>query len=100
MLLTGDNLTAQEAYTFGLINKIVPQTEVLKHTKDLAMRIASRGKWAIRQIMRAVREAAEKSLDEALDFETRLFGEICQTQDMKEGVTAFLEKRQPQFKDQ
>ena len=99
LLLTGDNIPAQEAYTLGLVNKVVPQGEILKHAQDLAMRIASRGKLAIHKIMRAVRDGGRLSLDEALELEAQLFGEICETSDMREGVTAFLEKRQPQFKD-
>ena len=99
MLLTGDNVSAQEAYNLGLVNKVVPQGELLKHARDLAMRISSRGKPAIQRIMKAVREGMELSLDQALALEAKLFGETCQTADMKEGVTAFIEKRQPQFKD-
>ncbi len=99
MLLTGDNITAHEALALGLVNKVVPQGEILKHARDLAMRISSRGKVAIQKIIKAVQEGESLPLDQALALEAKLFGEICETADMKEGVTAFIEKRQPLFKD-
>ncbi len=99
MILTGDNISAQEAYRIGLVNKVVPQSDVLKVAKDLARRIARKGQIAVRHSLKAILEGYEMPLDEALDFEAKLFGELCETEDMKEGLRAFKEKRQPQFKD-
>jgi len=97
MCLTGDMITAQTAYAIGLVNKVVPDGEVLKQAQGLAKKIASKGRVAITAIMTAVREGLTKPLAEGLALESQLFGTICETQDMQEGVTAFLEKRQPKF---
>lgn len=99
MLLTGDMISAQEAKAIGLINKIVPEAELMKQAKGLAKKIASKGKLAIGYIMEAAREGLKKPLLDGLKLEASLFGKVCQTQDMKEGLSAFLEKRQPKFTD-
>mgnify|MGYP000075143216 FL=1 len=99
LLLTGDMITAQEAYRIGLVNKVVPAGEVLKAAKDLAKKIASKGKLAIEAIIDAVNKGMEMSLKDGLLYEADRFARLCETEDMREGVRAFLEKRQPQFKD-
>ena len=99
LCLTGDMITAQTAYAIGLVNKVVPDGEVLKQAQGLAKKIAAKGRLAITAIMTAVRDGLPKPLAEGLALESQLFGTICQTQDMKEGLKAFLEKRQPTFQD-
>ena len=99
MILTGDPITAAEAKAVGLVNRVVPEAEVLKQAKGLAQRVASKSRQAITRSMQAVREGVAMSLDDGLTLENRLFGEICETEDMREGVSAFLEKRQPKFTD-
>lgn len=99
LLLTGDNITAQEALRIGLINKVVPDGEVLKQSLGLAKKIATKSRPAIELMQEAVSEGACLPLDEALKMEARLFSKISQTRDMKEGVRSFLEKRQPKFMD-
>jgi len=100
MILSGEAITAAEAKAVGLVNRVVPEAEVLKQAKGLAQRIASKSKQAITRIMQAVQEGVTMSLEDGLSLENRLFGDICETKDMREGVTAFLEKRQPKFTDQ
>jgi len=100
ILLSGDAITAAEAKAIGLVNRVVPEAEVLKQAKGLAQRIAGKSKQSIVRIMKAVQEGSAMSLDEGLALENRLFGTICETKDMREGVSAFLEKRQPKFTDQ
>ena len=98
-ILTGDMYTAQEAARLGLVNHVVPQDQVLKVAKDLARKIASKGAVAISQSLRAIEEGLSCSLEEGLAKEAQAFGHVAASEDSKEGVKAFLEKRQPQFKD-
>lgn len=99
LMLTGDMINAQTALQIGLVNRIVPEAEVMKQATGLAKKIASKSRPAIERILRAVREGWQQPLEQGLKLESELFGEICQTQDMKEGLTAFIEKRQPKFQD-
>ena len=99
-ILTGDMFTAQEALRLGLVNQVVPQDQVLKVAKDVARKIASKGGVAIAQALRAIEDGLQRSLDEGLAKEAEAFAAVAATADSKEGVRAFLEKRQPQFKDQ
>ena len=98
-ILTGDMVSAQEAYRLGLVNQVVPQDQVLKAAKDLARKIASKGAVTIQQSLRAIEEGLEGSLEQGLAKEAEAFGKVAASEDSKEGVKAFLEKRQPQFKD-
>ena len=98
-ILAGDLVMAQEALRLGLVNQVVPQDQVLKAAKDLARKIASKGAVAIAQSLRAVEEGLNGSLEEGLSREAEAFSIVASTEDSKEGVKAFLEKRQPQFKD-
>jgi enoyl-CoA hydratase len=100
MILTGDIINAQEAKSLGLVNKVVPEGEVLKQALGLAKKITSKGGKALSAALRAVQEGFSKPIEEGLALESRLFGTLCETADMKEGISAFLEKRQPKFKDQ
>ncbi len=99
MILTGDPITAQEAYRLGLVNKVVPMGDVLKEAKGLARKIASKSAVAIACAMDAIERGRHHPLAEALEVEIEQFGAISKSDDMKEGVQAFLQKRQPQFKD-
>lgn len=98
-ILTGDVVMAQEAYRLGLVNQVVPQDQVLKVAKDLARKIASKSGIAVAQALRALEEGADLTLEDGLAKEAEVFAEVAKTEDSKEGVKAFLEKRQPQFKD-
>ncbi len=99
LMLTGDMINAQTALQIGLVNRVVPEAEVMKQATGLAKKIASKSRPAIERILKATREGSEQPLEQGLKLESELFGEICQTQDMKEGLTAFIEKRQPKFQD-
>lgn len=98
-ILTGDVFMAQEALRLGLVNQVVPQDQVVKVAKDLARKIASKGMIAITQSLRAIEEGLNKTLEEGLKGEAEAFSHVAGSEDSKEGVKAFLEKRQPQFKD-
>lgn len=99
ILLTGDMITAQDAKAIGLINKVVPDSEVLKQAQGIAKKIVAKGKITINNIMEAVRQGMRINIEEGLKLEASLFGKLCETQDKTEGVGAFLQKRQPKFAD-
>jgi len=99
LILTGDNFTAQEAYRLNLINKVVPGGEVLKTAKDLARKIVSKGAVAIAAAMDSISKARDAELEAGLAAEAANVTKLVATEDAKEGVTAFLSKRQPVFKD-
>ncbi|MGA9347220.1 MAG: enoyl-CoA hydratase-related protein [Anaerolineae bacterium] len=99
MILTGDHITAQEAYRIGLVNKVVPTGRVLKEATGLAKRIISKSALPIAAIIRAVNQGLEQSLEEGLETESQQFVSLQGSEDMEEGLKAFLEKRKPQFKD-
>ncbi len=99
LILSGDMIHAEEAKQIGLVNKVVPEGEVLKQATGMAKKLASKSKCTIQATLTAIEEGMNEPLSIGLGREAQLFGEICQTADMKEGVSAFLEKRQPKFQD-
>jgi len=99
LILTGDLISASEAKAIGLVSQVLPPEELLRRAQGLARKIASKGHLAARAALRAIREGAELKLEEGLLQEAQLFGDLCDSEDKREGVSAFLEKRQPQFKD-
>lgn len=99
IMLTGKFIDMKEADRIGLVNRVVSQAELMEQAKKLAGSIASKGQVAVHSIMEAAVEGSQKTLAEGLKLESRLFGRICETEDKKEGITAFLEKRKPAFKD-
>ncbi len=99
LILTGDSISAQEAKALGLVSNVIPPDDLLRQSMGLARRIASKPQLAVRAALRAIHQAEELGLREGLALEARLFGGLCDSEDKKEGLTAFLEKRQPHFKD-
>ena len=100
LILTGDMITAKEAFEFGLVDEVVEQSKVLSRAIELAKRITRNGQAGVRLAQKALREGYRKSLSEGLELELECFGKICETEDMKEGLSAFKEKRPPIFKNQ
>ena len=99
LILSGDMITAQEALRIGLVDRVVPDGELLRQALGFAKKLAAKSAVALGGALEAIRVGLEKSLDEGLALEARLFGKIAGTADMQEGVRAFLEKRQPKFQD-
>lgn len=99
MLYTGDMIGANDAYRIGLVNKVVPSEQLLDSAKELAQKIASKSTVTLRLCKEAVNEGLEMDLAKAIAHEANLFGLCFATEDQKEGMSAFLEKRPAQFKD-
>jgi enoyl-CoA hydratase len=97
-ILTGNMIDAAEALRIGLVNRIYPQAELINRSMELGKQLLSKGAYAVRQAIRAIKSVDELSLKEGLNFEASLFALCCGTEDFKEGTSAFLEKRKPNFK--
>jgi enoyl-CoA hydratase/carnithine racemase len=98
MLLTGDQLSAQEAHRLGLVNRVVPAASLMAEARALAATLATKAPIAVRYILEAVHKGLEMPFPQAQIFEATLFGLVASTDDMREGTKAFLEKRKPDFK--
>ncbi|NJN18041.1 MAG: enoyl-CoA hydratase [Oscillochloris sp.] len=97
MILTGSTISAQEAFDYGLVNRICPVESYLTEAVKLAARIAEQPPLAVQLAREAVRAAAERTLREGLELELRNFYLLFDTADQKEGMRAFIEKRKPNF---
>jgi enoyl-CoA hydratase len=98
LILTGDIIDAQTAYRFGLVNFVYPAADLEAKTMELANRIAEKSPIALRMAKEAVKTASRSTLDEGLRREIDLFALCFSSEDKDEGVSAFLEKRKPEFK--
>lgn len=98
MVLTGEPIDAREAHRLGLVARVVPNELLVEDALDLAAKIATKSPLAARIAKEAVNAAYEMSLTEALAHERRLFYLLFASEDQKEGMAAFLEKREPDFK--
>jgi enoyl-CoA hydratase len=98
MILTGEPIDAREAYRLGLVARVVPNELVIEDALALAAKIATKSPLALRLAKEAVNAAYEMSLTDALAHERRLFYLLFASDDQKEGMAAFLEKRDPDFK--
>jgi enoyl-CoA hydratase len=98
LVLAGEMISAQEAHRIGLVNEVVPAAELILRAEAVAQKIISNAPLAVQYAMEAVNKGMEMTLSEGLYLEATLFGVCCATEDKKEGTTAFLEKRQAQFK--
>jgi enoyl-CoA hydratase len=98
LMYIGDPIDANEAHRIGLANRVVPAGEALDAARDMGRTIASRAGVALRYIQQAVNRGLNTTLEEGLQIEADLFAKIFQTEDVREGVEAFINKRQPNFK--
>jgi enoyl-CoA hydratase len=98
LCLSGDMIDAQIAMQIGLIERVVPQDELLPAAKQLARTIAGKAPLAIEACKRAINNGAHLPMADALELEALEFGTLVGTSDFKEGTSAFLEKRKPEWK--
>lgn len=98
LILLGEVIDAVEALRIGLVSRVYTRDRLLAEAEALALRMAARGPIALRYAKEAVRRGLEQPLDQALRFETNLTVILQTTEDRAEGVRAFLEKREPDFK--
>jgi enoyl-CoA hydratase len=98
LCLTGEMIDAQEALRIGLVQRVVPLADLMNEAKRIAMMIASKAPLAIAACKRVINNGAHLSIDDALELEALEFGTLVDTEDIKEGTGAFLEKRKPVWK--
>lgn len=97
IIFTADMIPAEEAYRIGLVNKLVEPTDLLTTANTMANSICSRGSHAIREAKRVILESLETTQDEGMKLEQKAFGNIFNDKETHEGLSAFLEKRKPNF---
>jgi enoyl-CoA hydratase len=97
LLLTGATIDAQEAYRIGLVNRVVAAERVLPESEQLLKTILEQGPIAVRLVLEAVETGLDLTVEEALLLEANHFGLLSSTADMREGTSAFLAKRKPEF---
>ncbi len=98
LIITGDMIDAAEAEKLGLVNKTFKHDELMEETVKFIKKVLSKGQIAVAAAVDCVEASDRLSLSEGLFYETRTFGEVCGSEDFKEGTKAFLEKRKPEFK--
>jgi enoyl-CoA hydratase len=98
LCLSGDIIDANLALQIGLVERVVPQAELMGAALKLAQTIASKAPLAIAACKRAINDGAHLAIEDALELEALAFGTLVNTQDFKEGTSAFLEKRKPDWK--
>ena len=99
LTLSGERIDAREALRLGLVDEVVPHAELGPRTLALAGAIASKSAVALHHAKAAVKASARMPLEAGLRYERALFTAIVATEDKEEGVRAFLEKREPRWKD-
>jgi enoyl-CoA hydratase len=98
LILSGEMISAQEAYRIGLVNEIVPPSDLIARAEAILNKIASNAPIAVKLALEAANKGMETSQSEGLLLEAAYFGLCAATEDKKEGTSAFLEKRAPQFR--
>ena len=98
LILSGEMIDAQEAYRIGLVNEIVPASDLITRAEAILKKIAANAPIAVKFAIEATNKGLETSQSEGLLLEASYFGLCAATEDKKEGTSAFLEKRKPQFR--
>lgn len=98
MALTGEMIRAEAAKEMGLVTHVVPHDEVMDRAKEILRKVTKNGPLAVKLVLESIYRGLDSTLLEAMGVESSLFGLLASTEDVKEGMTAFLEKRKPEFK--
>ncbi len=98
LIFTGDNISAKDAYALKLVDKVVPPERLEQEARDLALKISEKPPLALMAAKLAIEQGLESNIWAGLNLEANLFGLLFSTEDVAEGVTAFLEKKKPSFK--
>jgi enoyl-CoA hydratase/carnithine racemase len=98
MAMIGDPIDAQEAYRLGIVNKVVPDNQLMEEVDKLAKKIIRLGKIAVSSVKAAIYKCLSTGIYDGIECELDKFSLILATEDATEGTTAFLEKRRPEFK--
>ncbi len=98
ILLLGDRISAQEAWRIGLVNEVVEPDALLERARAVLEQCLANGPRAIAASLAAIRDGLDLALEDALKVEAALFSSACGSAEMREGTTAFLEKRDPSFR--
>ncbi len=99
LCLLGAPISADRAQQLGLVNRVVPAAELEAETTKLAVQLANAAPLALRGILDAINVGGECGIEEGLEYESAQFGLVFSTQDMREGTSAFLERRKPEFRN-
>ena len=100
MVLTGDMYDAKDAEQWGLVNRVVPQDKLEEETMALANKLAKKSPIALQMGKQAFYGMSDMPFGKALEYSNELFAALCVTEDAREGVDAFLNKREPKWKDE
>ena len=97
LVMSGEQITAQRAYEIGLVNRVFPAEQLMEEAKKFAQKLAGMPSFAIKMAKCAINYGYDLSLENAINLEIQCNAQCFSTQDVKEGVAAFLEKRKPNF---
>ena len=98
LILTARRISAEEAYNIGLINKVVPQAELMNEVERWIASLLERGPLALRAAKQAILQGLNMTIEEGMSLEQRLMADLLKTEDAREGPLAFAQKRKPEFK--
>lgn len=98
LIYTGRNVKAEEAKTIGLVNHVYSQDDLMEEAEKLANKMLGNGQLAVQKAKKAIDVGLDSSLQRGLDMEREVFGILFSTEDQKEGMQAFIDKRKPEFK--
>lgn len=97
LIFTGERVSAHEAFRLGLVDRVLPNDELMQEAYSLARNLAAKAPRALALAKMAINEGIDLPLEEGIELEAELFGKAAGTNDMREGTSAFLEKRQPNW---